>query len=246
MKKTYSDDRFWTNISPFLFNSGRKKRATEEVEGMIGLMNLGLNQKICDLCCGTGRHSIEFARRGYRVTGVDFTKAYIDEARQNADEYGVDIEFIVDDMRKFIRPKYFNGIINCFTSFGFFEDRKEDLKILENIYNSLVSDGVFLIELMGKEILASIYSEKRWYEEDGVLYLEDSQIIENWKFIDMNWIIIDENKKYDYQMKLKLYSAVELELLMQEVGFKKIEFYGNFYGDDYNTDAEKLIAIAHK
>jgi ubiquinone/menaquinone biosynthesis C-methylase UbiE len=242
----YNNKEFWKNLSPFLFNKGRLKNAKEEVDMLLGLLNIEMNGKILDMCCGTGRHSIELAKKGYEVTGVDFTNYYIETGKTKSEENGLEIEFIVDDMREFVREDYFHGAINCFTSFGFFENIDEDLQSLKNIHNSLKPGGKLLMEMMGKEILPTIYQDKRWYEEENVLYLEDTQIIDNWKFIDMNWIIINNNKRYDYSIKMRLYSAAELENILKMAGFKNIDFFGNFYGDEYDTEAERLIVVAQK
>lgn len=61
------------------------------------------------------------------------------------------------DMRDFVRADAFDLVLSMFTSFGYFDDKNEDLQVLRHISNSLRSGGVCLIEVMGKECLARIY-----------------------------------------------------------------------------------------
>ena len=107
-----------------------------------------------DLCCGPGRCSIALAQTGFRITGVDRTKYLLDKARANARAAKVKIEWVQTDMRDFARTDAFNLILSMFTSFGYFDDKNEDIQVLRNIFTSLRPGGVCLIDVMGKERLA--------------------------------------------------------------------------------------------
>ena len=99
------------------------------------------------------------------------------------------LEFIRKDMRTFSRPAAFNAAITLFTSFGYFEDPEEDRQVVANVYNSLKSDGIFLIDVHGRETLARIFREKDWREENGALILEERKVTKNWSWMEARWIL---------------------------------------------------------
>jgi SAM-dependent methyltransferase len=242
----YEQDGFWETFAPALFTNERMLSAKEEVGQILSLLKLQSGTSICDLCCGPGRHSLELGRLGFSVTGVDRTTVYLEEAKKKADEQGVKIRFVQEDMRRFCEPSAFDAVINVFTSFGFFEDAADDKRVLENVYKSLKDGGKFLIDIMGKEVLARIFQEKRWREEDGVIILEEAKVSENWSTVDCRWIIIKDDKRDECRFSLRLYSAAELGELLQSCGFGQVEFFGDLSGSAYDKTAKRLVVAAHK
>jgi 2-polyprenyl-3-methyl-5-hydroxy-6-metoxy-1,4-benzoquinol methylase len=96
----YNQDQFWELIKSFLFSEQRQIDAKDEVKNLIKLLKIKKNDRILDLCCGIGRHSIELARMGFEVIGVDRTSNYIEKARQEAEQKKLEINFIISDMRE--------------------------------------------------------------------------------------------------------------------------------------------------
>jgi len=137
-------------------------------------------------------------------------------------------------------------VINVFTSFGYFEEAADDKRVLENVYKSLKNDGKLLLELIGKEVLARIFRERDWREEEDILILEERKPSKDWGTIENRWIIFKDGKKYEYSFSYKLYSAVELSNLLQECGFKGVDVYGDFGGSPYDQTAKRLVVVAHK
>jgi len=239
----FEDEEFWKD-SPF--NIDQMERAPKEIDKIESLVDLDLDMKILDLCCGVGRHSIELAKRGYDVTGVDLTEHYLEKGKKKAEETELDIEFVKEDMREFKRQEGFDVVLNLFTSFGFFEDEDENMRVLENVYDSLRPNGKFILDVMGKEILARIYEEKDWSKADDGFTLEKRSVDKDWSWMETRRIIIDEQGKKEYNVSHWIYSAKELKDMLKQVGFTSIDVYGNFEGDPYDEGAERLIVIAEK
>ncbi len=220
--------------------------ASGEVENIISLLQIRHGAQVLDLCCGVGRHSIELARRGFRVTGVDVTPHYLREARQKAKKANLNITFIKDDMRHFHRRNTYNLVINLFGSFGYFEDQKDDYRVAKNVYGSLKKHGDFIIELMGKEVLARIFQKRDWYEIDNTIVLEERKTDNDWKRIESRWVILKGRRRKEFNISLRLYSAVELSALLKGVGFRKVNVYGDLTGAPYDQTAKRLVVVAHK
>src|SRR5262249_35860949 len=130
--------------------------ADEQVANALALANPP-GKTALDLCCGPGRCSIALAKRGFSVTGVDKSKFLLDKGRAAARTAGLNVRWIQADMRDFVRPNSFALVLNMFTSFGYFDDREDDMLVLKNILASLQPGGVCLFELLGKEYLAKIF-----------------------------------------------------------------------------------------
>lgn len=97
----YESDKMWEIMEPMLFTEARIALTATEVDSIELFCNIQQSQSVLDLCCGIGRHSLEFARRGHSVVGVDRTELYLKRAEKAASEEKLDIEFVEDDMRTF-------------------------------------------------------------------------------------------------------------------------------------------------
>jgi SAM-dependent methyltransferase len=246
LKNWYEDDEFWKKVSPILFGEKCWKSTAPQIDQVTHLLGLKPPLEILDLCCGLGRHSLELARRGFAVTGVDRTAVYLEKARQQAASEKLPIVFVQEDMRKFCRPGAFDIVLNFYTSFGYFENPAEDRRVLVNMEKSLRKGGRLVMEMMGKEILARIFRERDWHEEDGVIWLEERKVSKDWTWIDSRWIMLQGSKRNEFRISHRLYSAAELAALLKDCGFHSVDIYGNLAGAPYDQNAERLVIVAHK
>jgi SAM-dependent methyltransferase len=247
MDPWHEQDDFWESFYPTMFSQERMEAAVSDVDHLLTRMDLPEGSAVLDLACGPGRHALELARRGFRVTGVDRTTAYLERAQEQANQEGLAIEWIQADMRDFSRPNAFDAAINMFTAFGYFEDPAEDRIVVDNVLRSLRSSGVFLMELMGKERLARIFRERDWHEEpDGTLVLEERRIRPGWDWIENRWILLKGETRKEFEVSHRVYSAVELSSLLTDSGFTSVEVYGSLEGTPYDQNAKRLVIVAHK
>jgi SAM-dependent methyltransferase len=245
MKPWYEDENFWLRIAPVLFNSGRWSAAPEEMEKAMRLLKLKRGSSVLDACCGVGRHSVELARMGYRVTGVDQVAEFLEAARDTADAEGFEIEFIHADMRSFFHPFEFDAAICMFTSIGYFENLEEDRQVLSNIRMALKPEGRLLVEVIGKEVVARNFRKNEWYEDSDIgLVASEYRIIRNWTRLENRWIVVNAGERGEYTFSHRLFSAAELEALLLSAGFKRVECFGSLAGAPYDENAELLVASA--
>lgn len=242
----HEDDTFWAAFASNMFNDRRWEVTPAEVDLVVTLLQIGPGAEVLDLCCGPGRHSLELARRGFRVTGVDRTQQYLDTATEQARKEDLDIEFVHEDMRAFCRPDAFDAVINMFTSFGYFEDPEEDRRVVMNVHRSLKTGGLFLLDVMGKEVLARIFLERNWSEEDGVILLQERKVSQNWGWMDNRWILLRGNERIESGVSHRLYSATEMVALLKECGFTSVDVYGDYNGSPYDHTARRLVTVARK
>ena len=244
MTRWHEADDFWDILGPVFFESGRWESAPGEVDSLIALLGLAAGSPVLDLCCGPGRRSLELARRGYRVTGVDRTASFLKIARGEA--AGLDVEFVQDDMRRFCRPDTYAGVLNLYSSFGYFEDAEDDRLALVNMYRSLMPGGILLLGMVGKEIIAWTLAGRNWIEWEGGFLLESSQVTQDWGWLQNCWVVITKDGIRDFFWGHRLYAASELSGLLAGVGFQDIRLYGDLAKSLYDPAAGRLVAAARK
>jgi SAM-dependent methyltransferase len=245
-KEWFDEDAFWRKTFPFMFPEKRFAVASETVDRVLTLTKPP-GKTALDLCCGPGRCSIALSERGFSVTGVDRTKFLLDKARARARAAGINVEWIQKDMRDFVRPDAFHLALSMFTSFGYFQNRDEDTAVLVNVFKSLRPGGVFLIELMGKEVLAKSYLPvSAATMPDGSMLVEQRNIVNDWTRIKTDWTIIHNRTAERFTLQLNVYSGQELREKMDQAGFSDVKLYGNIDGDSYGAEAKRLIAVGWK
>jgi SAM-dependent methyltransferase len=242
----FDDDVFWAMFKPSLFGEERWQLAARDAEPLAKLLQLEPGALVLDLCCGPGRFSIELARRGSKVTGVDRTALYLAEARRRARQEKLDVEFVRSDMRQFVRPRAFDACINMFTSFGYFEDQADDFKVCRHVLRSLRPGGRFLIQAAGKEWLARNFQPTDWREESGSFILEERKVAPGWTGLENRWVLIRNGKVREFRFFLRVYSGVELRDLLLRAGFAKADIYGGLSGEPYDHNSRWLVAVGRK
>jgi SAM-dependent methyltransferase len=114
---------------PYTFPEETFAKTLPQIEKLLSLTK-PVGRTILDLACGPGRHSVALTQAGFLVTGVDKTKYLLEKARERAKTADVDVEWVQADMRNFTRAVAFDMIINMGVSFGYFDDKHDDLRVL--------------------------------------------------------------------------------------------------------------------
>jgi SAM-dependent methyltransferase len=246
MGEWFIDESFWSDMYPFMFPEERFHLAEEQIEKALSLVDYR-GGSVLDLCCGPGRHSIALAKRGIRVTAVDRSEFLLSKAKAEAAKLNLAIEFVLDDMRQFARSHSFSMILNMFTSFGYFDDKDDDLTVLQNAYQSLNDGGALLIDVLGKELLARKYqSTSSTQGPDGWLLIERHEICEDWGRCRNEWILVKDGTARSFNFQINLYSGQEMKDLMRKAGFGEVAVFGDLDGNEYGINANRLIAIGRK
>jgi len=245
----WSDHRFWNDFSPLMFDSERWENAVGDVEGMIELTGSVPPEKILDVGCGPGRHSLELGKKGYRATGIDINENYLKTAGKLSRKEQIEIPpvFLNCDMREIATEGSFNGAFSFFQSLGYFENPDDDLKVCTGVYKALEKDGWFLVEMDGKETTSAAFEERTWLERDGRIILLEYEAEAAWSMLHNRWQFRDtDGSWHEYEFSYRLYSAVELGELLEKAGFASIEFFGALDGRPYNQHAKCLVALARR
>jgi SAM-dependent methyltransferase len=245
MPSWYEDDSFWIENFELMFPEALFNRAENEVDDLIKIAGV-TGGRCLDLCCGVGRHSIAFAKKGFITTGVDRVAFHVQRAKARASQEGVDIEFVAMDVRNYTQAANFDLIVNLYTSFGYCETQEENLSVLKNVFSSLKPGGIFLIDVLGKELIAL----KNKFEECDITPVKSLSIKRNitgdWSKIVNYWLIHHSSEVKLYEWSHFIYSAVELKQMLRDIGFEKLSAFGSYSGKPYDLNAERLVIRAEK
>jgi SAM-dependent methyltransferase len=242
----FESEDFWREFYPFMFPPERFSAAKEEVSRIVNLTQCNAGS-VLDLCCGPGRHAVEFAGSGFQVTGVDRSPFLLERARELASQSGLSLEWIKKDMRNFVRPAAFDLACNLFTSFGYFKEERDNLKVLRNVHESLKENGVLVIEVVGKERLARTWQNTISSElADGSLIVQRPQLRDDWTRVYSDWLLVKDGRTRSYSFEHTIYSGRELKDCLLSCGFGQVKLFGDLQGSPYNLDAMRLVAVARK
>jgi SAM-dependent methyltransferase len=242
----FEDESFWSQMYPFMFPDERFHLAEEQIEKVLALAGYK-EGAVLDLCCGPGRHSLALAKRGIQVTAVDRSEFLLSKAKEEAAKSDLEVEFVSDDMRHFVRSDSFSLILNMFTSFGYFDDKEDDLKVLRNAYQSLKPEGAILIDILGKEPLARKYQATISIDcGDGLLLIQRHEICEDWTRCRNEWVLVKDGTARTFNFQTRLYSGQEMKDVLHRAGFEEVNLFGDLNGNKYGIDADRLIAVGRK
>jgi SAM-dependent methyltransferase len=231
-----------------LYAKGDTRLAIQEVDGIVDLLGLEPGRRVLDVCCGYGRHAIELARRGQRVTGVDLSPVQIEAARENARAAGVEIGFVVGDAREMGYRDQFDVTLNLFTSFGFFEEGADDLQMLASIARASAPGGQFLLDLWNREKQIRDFSPFEIEERADGVRIEKRWAFDAWRG-RLNWsnhVTFPDGREERWEHSVRAYTLVELRQMLEGVGFELERVYGAFDGRAYTLDAPQMVLVARK
>ena len=122
---------------------------------------------ILDLGCGTGRMTLELAKRGYDMTGVDYSTEMLNKARIRADESGADVLWLCQDMTAFELYGTVDATVSCLDCINHLTTARELDDCFKLVHNYLIPNGLFIFDINGKYKFEKIYSDRSYIMEQG-------------------------------------------------------------------------------
>ncbi|MNO23386.1 Cypemycin methyltransferase [compost metagenome] len=213
--------------------------ARREVEKMIGWLKLPQGAKVLDLCCGMGRHSLALAEAGYEVTGVDLSEALLREARAQAGAEAV--TWIRSDMRRLPLEGGFAAVVNLFTSFGYFEEDEEQVKVLREIYRMLVPGGKFIVDFLNPAYVIR-HLVPHSVREDGDNRIDESRRIED-GYVKKDIILTSKpgGAPRQYHERVKLYPLEKFSEMIAAAGLRLEAVHGSYEEDEYEAESSRRM-----
>ena len=201
----------------------------KEIDIFSKVLDFSQDDKILDLCCGQGRHSLELSRRGFKIVeGLDRSRYLIRKAKEAAKKEKLLIKFREGDARKLPYPAdSFEVVMIPGNSFGYFETINDDLMVLKEIFRILKPGGRLLIDIADGEYLHKNFQSRSWEWIDKKYFVcRERSLAKDMQRIISREIVSHADKGIiaDQFYSERLYTKDSIKKILSEAGFSKINF----------------------
>ena len=238
---------FFEDGSPFLKHPLlTAERTAQEIDFLANQLDLGLRARILDVGCGFGRHSIELARRGYDVTGIDPSAAMISAARERSIAAGVSVDFRQERGEHFSTDQLYDAAICLFTTFGQISAQGDNTALAQQICAALKDGASFVLEVPQREkTLSQLEPREELGKGDRKAFVSRSYDANN-QVLSEEFRIVLENEERNYLLRYRLFDRAELETYLTEAGFQEIAAYGDYQGAGLSAEDPAMLLVARK
>jgi len=218
-----------------------------EVDFLLRSLRVSPRSRILDVACGYGRHAAELSRRGFRVVGVDLSRAMLAEARQRFRE-GPRLRFVRSDMRRLHFAAEFDAVFSFFTSFGYFAPGQNEA-VLRRMALALRPGGRLLVDHRNPTHDAAL-PRRHWYRAGRQrLILEDRRFDPRTKVSECTQLVVADGRSRAVQRRFRVqeFTLAEWRRMLGRAGLRLIRAYAGYHGRAYRAaSSERLIVLAEK
>jgi len=243
-------------------NYGKKYDNENFTKGTIGEcdfiekeLNFDKSLNILDVGCGTGRHSIELSKRGYTMTGIDFSESMLQRAREIAKACELTIKFLRHDARNLPFNHEFDvAIMLCEGGFPLMETDEMNYAILQSVTRSLKEKSKFIFTTLNG--LFPLYHSVQQFcsstsEEGNATYHSNTFDLMTLRDFNITEVEDDNGNKKTLECNERYYVPSEITWLLKSLGYKRIEIFGAKLGafsreDPLTTEDFEMLVIAEK
>ena len=198
--------------------------------------------EVLDVPCGHGRIANRLAERGARVTGLDADTFFLERARADAVDRGVEVDYVEGDMRELPWTDRFDAVVNWFTSFGYFDD-DGNRAWLEAARRTLKPGGRLAVDVHSRDVFMRNRGSASVVERDGDLAVDRHSFdVETGREESERWIVRDGRvRKTSYSVRF--YTYTELRGLLLDVGFAAVAAVGHD-GEPLTLESRRMLVVA--
>jgi SAM-dependent methyltransferase len=237
----------WFNSENYLkvYSHRDESEAERLVELIVQTLSIKPDSKILDMACGSGRHAVIFAKRGFDVTAVDLSQRLLSDAKATARENDVKINFVLSDILDFETTQRFNLALNLFTSIGYFDNDEDNFRVIIKAYDLLIDGGYFVIDYFNKDNLLKNLIPTTVFSENGMRITQNRSIQGNRVFKNIS--IENNGSVEEFYESVRLYGYDEMLAYIKKAGFTILKEYGDYNGNNFNKESSpRLIIVAKK
>lgn len=243
MKKEWFGEWFNSPYYHILYKNRDNAEARKFIDNLTAHLKITTGHQLMDLACGKGRHAIYLNKKGFEVTGLDLSEENIKHARLFANNR---LHFEVHDMRLSYENQQFDFVFNLFTSFGYFETKKEHEAAVASVAQSLKPEGKFILDFLNPYTVIHHLIPEEIKTIDNIEFhitkdiSPDDYIVKNIRFKD-------DNKDYQFVEKVKALRRADFLQYFEKAGLKIISIFGDYDLSSYVAEeSERMIFEVQK
>lgn len=241
MEKQWFESWFDTPYYHILYKNRDLQEAHDFLDRILEHIPLQPSQKILDLACGKGRHSIYLAQKGFDVTGVDLSPENIHWASQFSKP---NLRFEIKDMRDRLGNEIYDAVMNLFTGFGYFDSDEENFGVFDNIYQSLKPGGYFLFDYLNDFYVRNQDNNIKEFVSENIGFRTSKEFTKNRVIKKIE--VQDGPHTYSFSEKVALYNPQTISDNLTQRGFHILEQYGSYLLEEYEETSPRCIFVAQR
>jgi len=204
--------------------------------------------EVLDVGCGYGRHALELAQQGLRLTGLDLSLPMLIRAADHAQRRGLAVNFVHADMREMTYNGQFDAAYCMLSSFGYF-DEETNLRVATAICRALKPGGRFLLDIINRDYIVGDVPSRVWWEGDGCVVLEE---------VDFNYhtsrvlirrsVVFGNGRQSEQEISLRAYSLHEVGKLLRQAGLRVLDVSGGIATKSkfYGAASRNILALCER
>lgn len=240
--KKWFETWFDTPYYHLLYSNRDDHEAQNFVSKLISFLTLTQNSHVLDVACGKGRHSRYLAQLGFETTGLDLSPHSIAEAKK---EPLPNLHFEVWDMRNVYKADYFDLVVNLFSSFGYFDNEKEDQEAISAMAADLKLGGILVMDYMNPEAIIKLMKPRDIINRGEVQFHIKKKCEGGFVRKEIEFLADGQNQHYEEQ--LKMIKPEQFKKLFDAAGLHIEHIFGNYELVPFiHTESPRQVIIARK
>ncbi|HLP18874.1 MAG TPA: class I SAM-dependent methyltransferase [Chitinophagales bacterium] len=234
----------WFN-SPYyhmLYSNRSEAEAESFITQVAACLNIPQGATVLDVACGKGRHSKTLAKLGFNVTGIDLSPNSIAEAKAfNCDT----LHFDVWDMRNTYRANSFDYVFNLFSSFGYFDDERDDYACINAFCENLKPGGTLVLDYINTEWAVKLMKPREIIQRGDVQFHIQKRLESG--FIKKKIEFLAGGEDHSYEEQLKVINQYKFTQMLTKAGFEIEHTFGDYQLNAFDpANSPRLIFVAVK
>jgi len=239
-----SSSRSWYRTAfdmlyPLVYRHRDDASAREEIDALLGLLDLPKPCRTLDIACGGGRHLAAMIDAGLDGFGIDLSAALLAEARERPQLAG---RLAQTDMRALPFDGAFDLAVNLFTSFGYFADEAANRRTLGQMVGVLRPGGRLVVDHVNRAYVQRHLVDHDVQRRDG-LTVESWRAIEGERMVKRMEIRDEHGRSHEVHESVRLYRPTEMRAMFESVGMTVERMVGSFDGEPLDERAGRMITI---
>jgi SAM-dependent methyltransferase len=253
LQKDIPQDWYATAFDGMSADMAWTERTGSEIDRALTMLRPEGGERILDLACGTGRHSLELVRRGFSVVGVEIGEELVEIANKDAAEQGLEAEFVQGDLRELDYEDEFDVVLNLNDgAVGYFETDEENHRTFEVISRALKPGGQNLIQVPNVLYARSHLPQRSWIPSSTMIELVEHRWNKKDRYMEGAMIPLKfgevlEGLDKRIEFRQRLYTVDELREIYDSVGMTlERVFHGNGRPKEPTDSQFEIFAAARK